>query len=290
MPDPSPIQLVLITGVSGSGKTTALKALEDQGYFCIDNLPIVLLPRLLDLGTHTSEDISRLALVVDTREGGFLEDVPEQIEAAREAGHQVHVVFLDTSDDVLLRRFSETRRRHPLASGGSVEAGIAAERTALAELREIAEAVIDTSALSPHELKSVFQDRFADGTQDTRLSVTVLSFGFKHGLPPQADLVLDCRFLPNPHFIPALKPKTGLDEDVARFVLDREDTAAFLSQVESMVTWLLPRYRQERKAYLTLAVGCTGGRHRSVAIAERIGEDLEAAGVRVGVRHRDVTK
>ncbi len=290
MSDPPPTRLVLVTGVSGSGKTTALKALEDLGYFSIDNLPIVLLPRLLELGTHTSEDVSKIALVVDCREGGFLDDVPAEIAAARQAGHQVQVVFLDTDDTVLLRRFSETRRRHPLAEKGSVEGAIAREREALAALREMADQVIDTTALSVHELKGVFQDHFAADPTDAFPSVSVLSFGFKHGLPAQADLVLDCRFLPNPHFVPELKPLTGLDPAVASFVLDREETAEFLDRVEGMLSWLLPRYRRERKAYLTVAMGCTGGRHRSVALAERVGAALRAQGVEAAVRHRDIGK
>lgn len=285
--DAPPIRLVIVTGVSGSGKTTALRALEDLGYFCIDNLPIVLLPRLLELATHTSEAISKLALVADAREAGFLEAVPAQILEAREAGHHVHVVFLDADDEALLRRFSETRRKHPLADEGPVEAGIAIEREALARMRDVADEVVDTTALNVHDLKSLFQDRFSGEGEESGPAVTVMSFGFKHGLPPQADLVLDCRFLPNPHFIEHLQPLTGLDPEVASFVLDRPETQAFLERAEALLVWLLPQYRKERKAYLTVAIGCTGGRHRSVAIAEHVGERLRREDASVTVRHRD---
>jgi RNase adapter protein RapZ len=288
----TPIRLVILTGLSGSGKSTALHALEDLGYFCIDNLPILLLPRLLELGGHTTEDVSRLALVVDAREGDLLEETPAVIDAARAEGHAVEVVFLDAGDEVLLRRYSETRRRHPLAEGGSVESGIAAERRLLADLRQAADQVVDTSAMNVHELKALLQDRFRRETGEGTLSVTLLSFGFKHGLPPQADLVLDCRFLPNPHFVEELRPHTGLDAPVADYVLGREETGAFLERVRGLVSWLLPLYVREGKAHLTVAIGCTGGRHRSVAIAERLGQSLrdEAGAPPITVRHRDVAK
>ncbi len=288
----TPIRLVIITGLSGSGKSTALHALEDLGYFCIDNLPIVLLPRLLELGGHTTEDVSRLALVVDAREGDLLYETPAVIDAARAQGHAVQVVFLDASDETLLRRYSETRRRHPLAEHGPIEEGIATERKRLSHLRQIAGQIIDTSRINVHELKAVLQDRFKQAPGEAEMSVTFLSFGFKHGLPPQSDLVLDCRFLPNPHFEEKLRSLAGTDEPVARYVLDREESRNFVERIEDLLTWLLPFFRRERKAHLTVAIGCTGGRHRSVALAERIGAGMRerVESMPVGIRHRDVAK
>lgn len=289
---PAPSNLVVLTGLSGSGKSTALNALEDLGFFCIDNLPIVLLPRLLELGVRTTEDVSRLALVVDAREGDLLEETPTAIESARSEGHAVQVLFLDASDDVLLRRYSETRRRHPLAHAGSLEESIAAERALLADLRQLSDHVVDTSRMNVHELKATVQDMLGQGSVEGEMSLTFLSFGFKHGLPPQADIVLDCRFLPNPHFQPELKKLTGMDEEVSRYVLETEEGGAFVERVEALLSWLVPRYRRERKAHLTIAIGCTGGRHRSVAISETLGSRFESSlfEAPVKVRHRDVAK
>lgn len=283
-------RLVLITGLSGSGKSTALHALEDLGFFCIDNLPIVLLPRLLDLGAHTSDDVSKIALVADARDVDSLPAAPAALEAARAEGHQVDVLFLDAKSDVLLRRFSETRRRHPLANGGSVEQGIAAERAALEQLRRFATEVVDTSRLTVHELKQLVQDRFASSEERTGPTVSVLSFGFKHGVPPQVDLVFDVRFLPNPYFVETLKPLTGLDAKVAAFVLERDDAKEFIDRIESLLEWLIPRYRNEGKAHLTVGIGCTGGQHRSVAIAETLTERLVTAGQAARTAHRDIPK
>lgn len=283
-------RLVLITGLSGSGKSTALHALEDLGFFCIDNLPIVLLPRLLDLGAHTSDEVSKIALVADARDVDSLPAAPAALEAARAEGHQVDVLFLDAKSDVLLRRFSETRRRHPLANGGSVEQGIAAERAALEQLRRFATEVVDTSRLTVHELKQLVQDRFASSEERTGPTVSVLSFGFKHGVPPQVDLVFDVRFLPNPYFVETLKPLTGLDTKVAAFVLERDDAKEFVDRIESLLEWLIPRYRNEGKAHLTVGIGCTGGQHRSVAIAERLADRLVTGGRAARTAHRDIPK
>ncbi len=288
--DRRPIRLVVVTGLSGSGKSTALRALEDLGFFCIDNLPIVLLPRLFELSALTTDEVRKFALVVDARESGYLGSAPEVVRNARQAGHDVHVLFLEADDDVLLRRYSETRRRHPLSPEGTVAEGIARERTLLRGLRELADETVDTSELTVHELKHLVQDRFASSPDQTAPNVTVMSFGFKHGLPPQADLVFDVRFLPNPHFVEALRPKSGLDEEVARYVLDRPETRTFLEKIEDLILWLLPEYESERKSYLTVAIGCTGGRHRSVAIARRLAEALSRAGIDATLRHRDVDR
>ncbi|HEX9309143.1 MAG TPA: RNase adapter RapZ [Anaeromyxobacter sp.] len=287
---PSGPQVVILTGVSGSGKSTALRALEDAGFYCVDNLPILFLEKLLELSGHTAGEVSRIALVVDAREGRFLADAPRVIEEVRQKGNDVQVLFLDASDDSLVRRYSETRRRHPLAGdGGSVPDGIAAERRALADLKTIADEVIDTTTLNVHELKRLVARRFVAGG-GTRLGVTVVSFGFRFGIPTHADMVLDVRFLPNPFFIPELKPHPGTDPRVAGFVLGQPDAKAFLERLVGLLGFLLPRYRTEGKSYLTIAIGCTGGKHRSVAIAGTLAERLEAAGQPVRLWHRDVDK
>jgi UPF0042 nucleotide-binding protein len=283
-------QVVILTGVSGSGKSTALRALEDAGFYCVDNLPIVFLEKLLELSGHTAGEVSRIALVVDAREGRFLGDAPRVIQEVRQQGNDVQVLFLDASDDSLVRRYSETRRRHPLAGdGGSVPDGIAAERRALADLKVVADEVIDTTTLNVHELKRLVARRFAAGGA-TRLGVTLVSFGFRFGIPTHADMVLDVRFLPNPYFIPELKPHPGTDPRVAGFVLGQPDAKAFLERLGELLGFLLPRYRTEGKSYLTIAIGCTGGKHRSVALAAALAERLETAGQPVRLWHRDVEK
>jgi UPF0042 nucleotide-binding protein len=282
-------QVVILTGVSGSGKSTALRALEDAGFYCVDNLPILFLDKLLELSGHTAGEVSRIALVVDAREGRFLGEAPRIIQDVRQQGGDVQVLFLDASDDSLVRRYSETRRRHPLAGEGSVPDGIAAERRALAELKTIADEVIDTTTLNVHELKRLVTRRFVAG-EGARLGVTVVSFGFRFGIPTHADMVLDVRFLPNPYFIPELKPYPGTDPRVSGFVLGQPDAKAFLERMVDLFAFLLPRYRAEGKSYLTIAIGCTGGKHRSVALAASFAERLEAAGQPVRLWHRDVDK
>jgi UPF0042 nucleotide-binding protein len=281
-------RIVFVTGMSGGGKLTAVRALEDAGYFCIDNLPVPVIPKLLDILTH-SNDLTKLALVVDAREQRYLGETPKIISEARARGHHVQLLFLDASDDALIRRFSETRRRHPLAPDGTVPEGIQQERQLLAELRTTADEVFDTSETTVHELKQLVQERFGDELA-TSLNVTIQSFGYRFGLPPQADIVLDARFLPNPYFVAELRPKPGTDPAVSRWVLDHEVARDFLDRVRDMLMFLLPRYREEGKAYLTVAIGCTGGRHRSVALAEALATTLAANGVRARVRHRDVER
>jgi UPF0042 nucleotide-binding protein len=284
-------QVVILTGVSGSGKSTALRALEDAGFYCIDNLPILFLEKLLELSGHTAGEVSRIALVVDAREGRFLGDAPRVIQEVRQKGSDVQVLFLDASDDSLVRRYSETRRRHPLAGdGGSVPDGISAERRALADIKAVADEVIDTTTLNVHELKRLVARRFVAGGGGARLGVTVVSFGFRFGIPTHADMVLDVRFLPNPYFIPELKPYPGTDPRVSGFVLGQPDAKAFLERLAELFGFLLPRYRTEGKSYLTIAIGCTGGKHRSVALAGALAERLEAAGQPVRLWHRDVEK
>ncbi len=280
-------QMVVITGMSGSGKSTAIRALEDAGFFCIDNLPVLLLPKLTELAG--GGNIERMALVVDVREGVFLKDAPRMLAEVRRAGHQVEVLFLDSSDDSLIRRFSETRRRHPLAPNGTVAEGIKAEREELRDLRELADQVIDSSALNVHDLKRMVQARFSPEPA-AGPSLSIMSFGYRYGVPPQADLVLDVRFLPNPYFVPELKGLTGKVPKVSAYVLDREETQQFLEKVVDLCRFLFPRYQKEGKAYLTVALGCTGGKHRSVAIAAELTRRLQDANTRVQLWDRDIEK
>lgn len=299
--------IVVITGMSGSGKSTATRALEDAGFFCIDNLPVVLLPKLIDLvgrspvtppehpaeapesGPEPLSFYPRIALVIDAREGMFLKDAPRYLEEARRSGSHVEVLFLDSSDESLRRRFSETRRRHPLAPQGSVEDGIAREREALRDLREIADQVIDSSPLTVHDLKRMVQARFSPEPSN-QPSISVMSFGYRYGLPPQADLVFDVRFLPNPYFVPELKGLTGKDPRVARYVLERPETFEFLDKAVDLCRFLFPRYQKEGKAYLTVALGCTGGKHRSVALAQELVKRLSSPGTPIHLWDRDIEK
>jgi RNase adapter protein RapZ len=278
--------IVVISGMSGSGKSTAIRALEDVGFFCIDNLPVLLLPKLTELAG--AGQFEHLALVVDAREGIFLHEAPRVLDEVRRVGHHVEVLFLDASDDSLIRRFSETRRRHPLAPQGTVAEGIAIERQRLKDLRELVDQVIDSSVLNVHDLKRMVQGRFSP--EPASPSLSVMSFGFRHGVPPQADLVLDVRFLPNPYFVPELKGLTGRDSRVSAYVLDREETQQFVDKVVDLCRFLFPRYQKEGKAYLTVALGCTGGKHRSVAIAEELRQRLSGDHPRVQVWHRDIEK
>ncbi|MHB8879102.1 MAG: RNase adapter RapZ [Myxococcaceae bacterium] len=285
-------QIVLITGMSGSGKSTAIRALEDAGFFCIDNLPVLLLPKLTELvgmGDPSVGSGRRLALTVDVRERQFLAEAPRVLAEARRAGHRIEVLFLDASDDTLIRRFSETRRRHPLAPDGSVSEGIRLERSLLRDLRELADQVIESSALTVHDLKRLVQARFSSEPSNAP-SISVMSFGYRYGVPPQADLVLDVRFLPNPYFVPEMKGLTGRDPKVAAYVLDRPETVEFLERVIGLCQFLFPRYQREGKAYLTVALGCTGGKHRSVAIAHELFKRLSAPSARAQLWDRDIEK
>jgi UPF0042 nucleotide-binding protein len=287
-----PLRIVLLTGMSGGGKSTAIRALEDAGWFCIDNLPVVLVPKLLELVVHgASDEVHRLALVIDAREGRFLDQTPQAVEEVRRAGHRLEVVFLDSADETLSHRFSETRRRHPLSPEGTVAEGIALERKLLAALRGIADVVIDTTRMNVHELRDVITARFGAASDADVLNVTLVSFGYRNGIPANSDLVLDVRFLPNPYFVEGLKPHPGTDPRVSEWVLGRPQTQEFLQHLESLLAFLLPQYKAEGKSYLTLSIGCTGGRHRSVALAEELSKRLtEKHRARVKVTHRDVAK
>jgi RNase adapter protein RapZ len=277
------MKVVVVTGVSGAGKSTALRALEDLGFYCADNLPMPLLPKFIEL-LAAREEVSRAALVVDARSGDFLEDAAPTLEAVRAAGHSIEVLFLDAPDDVLIRRFSETRRRHPL-SGSNVREGLAAERSSLAPLRQSATTVVDTRDLTVHALRALVLERY--GRSEATLAVTVLSFGFKYGLPMEADMVLDVRFLPNPFFVEGLSTLTGEDPQVGKFVLDNPETQLFLAKADELLALCLAAFEREGKSYATVAIGCTGGRHRSVVLATELGRRLRTIST-VSVRHRDV--
>ena len=287
-----PLRIVLLTGMSGGGKSTAIRALEDAGWFCIDNLPVLLVPKLLELVVHgASDEVHRLALVIDAREGRFLDQTPQAVDEVRRAGHRLEVVFLDSADETLTRRFSETRRRHPLSPDGNVADGIALERKLLAALRALADLVIDTSRMNVHELRVVITARFGAAGDADALNVTLVSFGYRNGIPANSDLVLDVRFLPNPYFVEGLKPHPGTDPRVSEWVLGRPQTQEFLEHLEALLAFLLPQYKAEGKSYLTVSIGCTGGRHRSVALAEELSKRLtDKHRARVKVTHRDVAK
>ncbi len=282
-------RVVIVTGLSGSGRSTAIHVLEDLGFYCIDNLPVVLMPRFLEL-CDLGEGINRIAFGIDLRERAFFQDLPGVIDQARRLGHRVEVLFLDAADDVLVRRFSETRRPHPLAEGGSPADGIRRERERLAGVRAGADRVLDTSALTVHQLRAELTRDYADHGAQDGLSVFLCSFGYKFGLPTDADMVLDVRFLPNPFFVEDLRAYSGLEPPVVGYVMERPETQEFLEQTQSLLRFLLPRYLHEGKAYFTLSVGCTGGRHRSVVLAEEIARGLTMAGYRVQVRHRDIAR
>jgi len=281
--------LLILTGLSGSGKGTVLRALEDLGFYCVDNLPISLIPTFADLYVRSGDEVGRAALLVDIREGEALRDFPSLFARLRRRV-PTSLVFVEAGDLALLRRFSETRRPHPLGSEISVREGIRRERRLLKSIRALADVVLDTSRFTPHELRQLVLDRFARAQRRRRLLLSLVSFGYRYGLPADADLVFDARFLPNPNFVPAYKPLSGRDPRVARYVLSSPAARAFLRRITQLLKFLLPHYLREGKSYLTVAFGCTGGRHRSVAIAEAMARALAGAGHRLHVRHRDLSK
>ena len=281
-------QLVLLTGLSGSGKGSVLNTFEDLGYYCIDNLPVALIPTFGELLEEGRGEIERAALLVDAREGMQIEALPRAYRRLS-AEHPATLVFIEASDEALVRRFSETRRPHPLAESGSVQDGIREERRRMAPIRRLADVVIDTTKFTVHELRQFIIDRFQNPGRKPLL-VSVVSFGFRYGIPADADLVFDVRFLPNPHFVPKLRPFSGKDPRVARYIRSFPQTGEFLRRIESLLSYLIPHYIGEGKSYLTVALGCTGGRHRSVALAEVIRRALQKKGYAAKVVHRDLDK
>lgn len=281
------MHLVLISGLSGSGKSTALKALEDSGYFCVDNLPASLLPTLIDLCRHSSKDISKVAMVIDIRGREFLGDLRRALKVVRAQGHEVKVLFLEAADEVLIARFSETRRKHPLQDrGGSLSEAVRIERGEMSFLRDMADEVIDTTGLTGHQLRALILHKLE--LLPSSLRISLLSFGYSFGLPPEADLVMDVRFLPNPFYVRELRDLDGLDERVRRYIFGFTEGKEFLQRFLDLLDYLLPFYQREGKSLLTVAVGCTGGRHRSPAVVQELGRCLKSRGREVTVRHRDL--
>jgi UPF0042 nucleotide-binding protein len=282
--------IVIVSGLSGAGKSLALRTLEDFGYFCVDNLPPALMPTFMSLCAGLKEPMQKLAMVVDIRGGEFFEDLDDALLTLNEQGTRPLILFLDADDDALVRRYKETRRRHPLSPQGSILEGIRAERDLLSNIKTRANMIIDTSDLSISEFRKQLTEVFSKNVKAGRLLITVVTFGFKWGLPMDADLVFDVRFLPNPHYVNDLRPLSGLDLRVAQYVFKSRPATLFFSHLKRFVDFLLPQYIDEGKTHLTIAIGCTGGRHRSVAVAEALKAHLESKEHTVIVEHRDIER
>lgn len=284
------LQFVIITGLSGAGKSNAMKVFEDLGFFCVDNLPPQLLPKFAELCLQSEGRVRRSALAIDVRGGEFFDDFFSALAQLEEMGFDYEILFLDAADDVLVRRFEETRRKHPLGQAGGVLDAIKAERELLQAVKERADRIIDTSSLSVRELRNEIVESMVRGGQAETLVVSVVSFGYKYGIPLDADLVFDVRFLPNPHYDETLRPLSGHSQEIRHFVLDSSHTQEFTQHLTRMMDYLLPRYVEEGKSHLTVALGCTGGKHRSVVLADELSAYLHQKGYRVSVRHRDIGK
>jgi RNase adapter protein RapZ len=284
-----PLDVTIITGVSGAGRSEAANVFEDLGFFVIDNLPPMLIGKVAELA-RGGDNPARYALVVDVRSGDFLDDLAVAIDELRNHGARTRVLFLDAADDVLVRRYDASRRRHPLSDTERVVDGIARERAVLEKLKGDADVILDTSNLNVHQLRDRLHELFGDQAATGELQLNVVSFGYKHGLPLDVDLVFDCRFLPNPHWVESLRPHTGLEPDVVEYVMAQKPTRPYLEELDRLLALTLPGYEKEGKAYLSIGVGCTGGRHRSVVIAEQIAEMLRAHGYRTVVHHRDIER
>lgn len=285
------MRFVIVTGMSGAGKSTALKMLEDMGYFCVDNLPIMLLPKFAEMITTPNTEVNKVALGIDIRSGQSLDGLEEQLEEMYTGGIHYEILFLDAKSNVLVKRYKETRRQHPLGGTGHIDVGIAAEREKIAFLKMHATYILDTSKLLTRELKEELEKIFVEGKDFKNLYVTVMSFGFKYGIPEDADLVFDVRFLPNPYYIDGLREKTGNEPEVRDYVLENDRAEVFLEKLTNMIDFLLPNYIWEGKNHLVIAIGCTGGKHRSVTLANCLYEFVkkqEQYGVRI--EHRDIEK
>lgn len=285
------MRFVIVTGLSGAGKTEATRSLEDLGYFCVDNLPPKLIPKFAEACLQSQGKIDKVALVIDIRGGIFFDDLFESLLYLKENEFKYEILFLEASDEILVKRFKESRRSHPLAPTGRVITGIEEERKKLRELKNRADNIIDTSRYAIKDLRGKINVLYGDGVHfEKQLSITVLSFGFKYGIPTDSDLVFDVRFLPNPFYIPELKPFSGNDEPVQKYVLEHEETKGFLQKLEDMVLFLIPNYVKEGKRQLIISIGCTGGRHRSVSIANALHEKLSTSGYKTSIDHRDINE
>ncbi|MGE0472259.1 MAG: RNase adapter RapZ [Nitrospirales bacterium] len=284
----SPLHLMIVTGTSGSGKTQALKCLEDLGFFCVDNLPPALFQKFTELCLQPEKDVKKVALGIDIRERAFFDDLYSNLDVLQQDGCQVELLFLEAHDDVLVRRFSESRRPHPLLPQRPVIEGIQLERERLQGLRNKASRILDTSEFTVHDLKAWMIKQYRDRGEGQALRINLLSFGYKFGVPVDVDLVFDVRFLRNPHFVPHLQPLTGEHPDIQQFVLDTKEGDTFLQHVKELLAFLLPLFEREQRSYLTVAFGCTGGRHRSVALALRMKAELKRLGYEATLRHREL--
>ena len=282
------LKIIIITGRSGSGKSTAIAAFEDAGYYCVDNMPVALLPKFLELPIKSNSEIAGLAFVMDLREKSFLSKYSSIFKSLKKKGHRFEILFLDADEETLLKRYSQTRRHHPLSQDKSLLEGIRTEEQQLKDLKVAADKIINTSHFNVHELKSVISDIAQKSKNFAPMKVNILSFGFKYGIPHDADLIMDVRFLSNPHFVPELRNLDGKNEKVKTFVLNNEDAQKFLKKYLELLDYLIPMYEKEGKAYLTIAVGCTGGRHRSVTIAEAVFEHIKKSEMQIIVTHRDI--
>lgn len=285
------MRFVIVTGLSGAGKTQAIRSLEDLGYFCVDNLPPTLIPKFAEACFQTDGRIDKVALVMDIRGGKFFDALFESLKFLKEQEYRYEILYLDASDEVLIKRFKESRRKHPLAPDGRVLKGITLERNKLREVRDRADNIIDTTKLATRELREKINQIYGEvGQVEVELMITVLSFGFKYGIPVDSDLVFDVRFITNPFYIPELKSFSGLDEAVKNYVLGHDETKQFISKLDDMLKFLIPNYLKEGKRQLIVSIGCTGGRHRSVAIANEIYESLKNEGHKVNIEHRDINE
>ena len=283
-----PLQLVIVSGASGSGKTQALKCLEDLGFFCVDNLPPALFPKFAELCAQRGGDVRNIALGIDIRERGFFADFFENLSRLKKSRYSVELLFLEASDAVLTRRFSESRRPHPLLPQQPVVEGIQLERQQLKELRAGADRVLDTSDMTVHELRDLMARHYSDVDQKQSMRVSLMTFGYKYGVPYDTDLVFDVRFLQNPNFVPELKELTGEHDAVQRYVFENKDAEGFVQHLQNLFVFLFPLFEKERRSYLTVAIGCTGGRHRSVAVALKLKQVFLSLGHEVHIRHRDI--
>lgn len=281
-------RMVVVTGLSGSGRSAALKAFEDIGYYCVDNLPLALLRSFVEFALR-SEEASRSAIGIDIRERGFPAQFPDLYGELKAGGRPIELLFLDATDQTIVRRFSETRRPHPLSRGTTpLLDGIRKERAALGEVKKLAGRIIDTSDYTVHDLRQAIERYYTEGDADRPMVITLVTFGYKYGVPYELDLMFDLRFLPNPHFVPELRALTGEDANVREYIMARPDAGEFLDRLAGFLAYLLPRYRSEGKSYLTIGFGCTGGRHRSVALAVMVAELLRTSGYDVNIKHRDI--
>ena len=283
------VRLVIISGPSGAGKSTAIKVLEDLNFFCVDNLPLVLLPKFMELSSQSAE-INKVAIVVDVREREFLKEFPVVLKEMMDSGYHAELIYLEASDDILVRRFSETRRRHPLAEGDSSLEGIRREREMLTRVKMAAGKIIDTSGYNVHQLKEIIRDYFSGSAQQEKMVVQLVSFSYRYGIPSDADMIMDVRFLPNPYFIEGLKDLDGRDSRVKEFVLNKQETKDFFVKFDNLLDFLIPNYWKEGKTYLTIAVGCTGGKHRSVAIVDVLADKISSEKCVIKKRHRDIDR